>query len=316
MFNFTTTTVINSNFDLNNMALWSLNEDAKGEVSFNVKRVLDFKDKNVAHIYKRAGYLGTKEEVEIDFTNLPNTIKEGDTMRLNFVIAPNSDSQLSAYANSYWYKGKSFTVEFPVKATIVDTVKNLAKIIKKYGLLVYGERLADVAYAGNKLTIKAVSEFQHFPVELFKVEVLQEGSASVYQIKFVNVPEVTVSTVAVGKSSFADYGWIIRNLRLPTEPNTDFFSVNKNEMPIMGGLYNQYTIEYVTDRDQMGLNAVGEITKSKTTHVFYVLSSLIGNAVDTTNGFDPSGNFSTETDFELALKKLVDTDATRFEEIN
>ena len=42
----------------------------------------------------------------------------------------------------------------------------------------------------------------------------------------------------------------------------------------MGAKYNQYTIYYCTNRGVLGTNAVGDIVKSRTTHVFYVKSDL------------------------------------------
>jgi hypothetical protein len=43
-----------------------------------------------------------------------------------------------------------------------------------------------------------------------------------------------------------------------------------NEMPIPGMKYVQYTLHYVTCRGILGGSAVGEVTHSKTTHVFFV----------------------------------------------
>ena len=70
---------------------------------------------------------------------------------------------------------------------------------------------------------------------------------------------------------------------------TRAFGVNLDENPIIGAKYNQYTIHYCADRGQLGLNAVGDTTKSTTVHVFYV-------------------NQSVASEFEEALAKIAPKD--------
>lgn len=68
------------------------------------------------------------------------------------------------------------------------------------------------------------------------------------------------------------YQQILRDLRLPTMENLGYMSLTQqmNEMPIPGMNYVQYTLHYVTCRGILGGSAVGEVTHSKTTHVFFV----------------------------------------------
>jgi len=68
------------------------------------------------------------------------------------------------------------------------------------------------------------------------------------------------------------YDQILRDLRLPTMENLGYMSLTQqmNEMPIPGMKYVQYTLHYVTCRGILGGSAVGEVTHSKTTHVFFV----------------------------------------------
>lgn len=69
------------------------------------------------------------------------------------------------------------------------------------------------------------------------------------------------------------YEQVLRDLRLPTLENFRWLTPNAAEMPIMGNKYVQYTIHMVTCRGILGGSAVGEVTHSKTTHVFFVPSS-------------------------------------------
>ena len=68
------------------------------------------------------------------------------------------------------------------------------------------------------------------------------------------------------------YDQILRDLRLPTMENLGYMSLTQqmNEMPVPGMKYVQYTLHYVTCRGILGGSAVGEVTHSKTTHVFFV----------------------------------------------
>ena len=68
------------------------------------------------------------------------------------------------------------------------------------------------------------------------------------------------------------YQQILRDLRLPTMENLGYMSLTQqmNEMPVPGMKYVQYTLHYVTCRGVLGGSAVGEVTHSKTTHVFFV----------------------------------------------
>lgn len=68
------------------------------------------------------------------------------------------------------------------------------------------------------------------------------------------------------------YAQILRDLRLPTMENLAYGSLTQQmeEMPVPGNKYVQYTLHYVTCRGILGGSAVGEVTHSKTTHVFFV----------------------------------------------
>ena len=84
--------------------------------------------------------------------------------------------------------------------------------------------------------------------------------------------------ITPGIEAFCDYNWIIHNLRIPTLANTDFWSVNKGEMPVPGGKYIQYIFRMCKRRDGIAGEAVGQRVTSLTTHVFYVLDTYANTA--------------------------------------
>ena len=162
MFQFTTTNVINSNKDYTTgKPLWSAQEAALDKpASLNVKRVSKFLGPNVVSIYKAEANDPEMAKVTIDLSQINGT--DGESYRLSVYIGLTQASQESRYANDLILKGKPFTVDFVWKTSAADVAKNLVKIINKYAVMVYGEKLLNVSYSGAYLTIEAVNEYQRF----------------------------------------------------------------------------------------------------------------------------------------------------------
>ena len=182
-------------------------------------------------------------------------------------------------------KGKPFTVDFVWKTSAADVAKNLVKIINKYAVMVYGEKLLNVSYSGAYLTIEAVNEYQRFRkvnIEKFDKDAYF-GRGEYNPVRTLEDLDEQTSNAAltgtvegyfVGKEGFGTYSYLLHNLRIPTAMRTRAFGVNLDENPIIGAKYNQYTIHYCADRGVLGTNAVGDTVKSVTTHVFYVNQSV------------------------------------------
>ena len=300
MFQFTTTNVINSNKDYTTgKPLWSAQEAALDKpASLNVKRVSKFLGPNVVSIYKAEANDPEMAKVTIDLSQINGT--DGESYRLSVYIGLTQASQESRYANDLILKGKPFTVDFVWKGGAADVAKNLVKIINKYAVMVYGEKLLNVSYSGAYLTIEAVNEYQRFRkvnIEKFDkdayfgrgeynaVRTLEDLSEQDSSAALTG----TVEGYFVGKEGFGTYSYLLHNLRIPTAMRTRAFGVNLDENPIIGAKYNQYTIHYCADRGVLGTNAVGDTVKSVTTHVFYV-------------------NQSVASEFEEALTKIAPTE--------
>lgn len=319
MFNFTITRVINSNYDLStDKALWSLGKDKDGNTTLFIKGANNYNSKNVLNIYK-APYTAPKlAKVEIDFAEIPATVKKGDTLRLSIYVRLAEADQSSYYANDTRYKGRPFTIEFPWLGNASDSLKNVTKIIRKYGLLVFEKELIKTSIDGTKLVLSAVDEFQRF--HIVKLEKYLDPEA-LYKKEWEELDATgLIDVVEPGVEGFGTYGWILRNIKLPTHENTRAFAAKQNEMPVPGAHYNQYTIHYSVDRGPLGMNAVGDNVKSVTTAVFYVNTALLDTSVDMTSetgSTDPTGTpVDGAANFEAALKKLADAaSATAWEEV-
>ena len=285
MFQFTTTNVINSNKDLTTgKDLWTT-KDAAGSApaSLTVKRVSTFKAPNVLAIYKAEAKDAEFAKATIDFSQISGT--EGEVFRLHIYVGLSQASQSSLYANDLQWKGKPLSVDFVWADSAANTVTNLVKTINKYEMMVYGKKLLNVSNNGNFLTIEATDEYQRFKfinIEKFDGEPYH-GMGEYTVVRSISNLSAKTSNSQVtnsaegffpGKEGFGTYSFILHNLRIPTHDRTRFLALNQDETPIMGAKYNQYTIYYCTNRGVLGTNAVGDIVKSRTTHVFYVKSDL------------------------------------------
>lgn len=270
MFQFTTTNVINSNTDTENKdkKVWYWHN---GFNALMVKGVGTFKPNNVKSITKASAVSSEPSVLTLDLTNV-QSVDEGDTLRLSIYVRLGQASQSSYHANDYQYKGRPFTIEFPWLEDAATTVENLKKIIKKYGLFVFEKELFNVTVNGNKLILTSKDEFQRF--HSYKLEQFVESKEQFGEV-WENITGAI--TVTEGREGFGDYGWVLRNLRLPTCANNRAFSPMAHEMPIPGAKYTQVTIEYCANRGPLGLNAVGQDVQSVTTHVFFINEDLIDN---------------------------------------
>ena len=282
MFNFTTTTVINSIKDYTSGKDRWIGTDASHNIvgSLNVLRVMNFKAPNVTAIYKAVANDPEMAKVTFDFAT-DITAAEGDQFRLSVYVGLRQASQDSRYSNDLILKGKPFTVDFIWKKSPAETVESLVNTINKYMVFVYGSKLLNVSYSGAFLTLEATSEYQIFrKLDIEKLDA--EGYFYMGSYKTVKTLDsiakkdsnaevlTTEEGYFVGKEGFGTYSYVLHNLRIPTSANTRAFRVYEDEAPIVGAKYNQYTIHYCTNRGQLGLNAVGDTVKSVTTHVFFV----------------------------------------------
>ena len=298
MFNFTTTTVINSSKDYTSGKdrwIGTTADNSQNIVgSLNVLRVMNFKAPNVTAIYKAVANDPEMAKVTFSFTGI--TATEGDQFRLSVYVGLRQASQDSRYSNDLILKGKPFTVDFIWKKSPAETVESLVNTINKYMVFVYGSKLLNVSYSGAFLTLEATSEYQIFrklDVEKFNAEdhFYMGSYKTVKTLDSIAKKDSNAKVTAteegyfVGKEGFGTYSYVLHNLRIPTSANTRAFRVYEDEAPIVGAKYNQYTIHYCTNRGQLGLNAVGDTVKSVTTHVFFV-------------------NQNVASDFETALAKI------------
>ena len=283
-----------------------------GNTRFNQDNVLDIQIKNHTPEHLAKTEIDIAKLISL-VTADSKDVQEGN-YRIVIYVGLSMNSQDSFYANDFVYKGKPLFIEFPIKKAdaAADVAERIVKIANKYMLLTAQERILNISATEGKVTIEAVNGYQ-----LLKSVVVQKYDPNANQIDCCNnngdfivimngVPvmytvdtttgEVTVIqkvldsdgereledtefAIEPGLEAFADYDWLIHNLRLPTLANTYFWAVNKGEMPVVGGNYTQFIVRMCVERDGIAGEVVGQRATSVTTHVFYVLDQ--GNNVAT-----------------------------------
>ena len=301
MFQFTTTTVINSNEDYTSglKPLWKAEEAKEGKPAhMNIKRHLNFIKDNVVSITK-AEYTPSKNaKATLDLQYLGKT--QGN-FRIAMYIKLSQSSANSYYANDLVFKGKPLYIEFVWKQgeEAADVAKKIKDTVKKYMLAVYEKDLVKVSVNDTKVVIEGVDEYQRFERVDIEEYVKEEGMSTLgeYQVVKSAMTEAhktdagydTNFTIEQGKEGFGTYQWILKNLRLPTAARTSWTAINADEAPIIGAKYNEYVIRYCVNRGIMGGDAVGEVTKSLTTHVFYVNQTVSASFKDALAIIAPTG---------------------------
>ena len=281
MFKWTNTLIVNSNLDSSGKAKWSAQPEDTGSGvvgSFEFKRVNKFLKPNVVHIYKRAASDPVLGKVTFTMDN-----QGVGNYRVALYIRL-SGSQNSYYSNDFVFKGKPLMYEFAVKdasATAADIAKEAARVIEKIQII-YGDHWIKASANGNNLVIEGMDEYQLFTkAEIQKFD--PTLNTALVGGEFVTIATALpaddpdydgVNTIVKSKEGFGTYWMILKDLRLPTLEARRFAALNEEELPVAGAKYNQYTIYYCKERGIMGGDAVGEVTKSMTTHVFYVKEDL------------------------------------------
>lgn len=273
MFQYTNTIVLNSLKDVTT----GLDKIVKGSDYVEVRRVNKYLKSNVNAMYKRAASDPVIGKAEFTITNPGVGI-----YRLKLYMRL-SGSQNSYYANDFVFKGKPFVYEFRITSAsteAADVAKEIKRVIDKIQAF-YGDKYIKVETSDAKLTIHGVDEYQLFT----EAKIQKLNTAANNPLTNEVFEDVIEGTITKSVEGFGTYTHILKDLRLPTIEARKFEAVNQEELPVPGAKYNQYIIEYKVDRGLFGGAAVGQQVTSKTTHVFYVLSSLA-------------------TEFETALKVL------------
>lgn len=266
MFTYTSTTVINSAKDANGIDMWKL----EGEKLF-VNRNLTFKKENILDVNVTTATDGVPAVATLDL----NGLGEGN-YRIAMYIRLSPSASNSYFANDLVFQGKPLYIEFIWKAgeSAAAVAANIVALASKHMLAVYEKSLVKIEAEGSVLTITALDEYQRF----HKVAV--EKYAKEANSPFGAYEVAKEGTITQGKEGFGTYQYILKNLRLPSSVRGAIGAVASDEAPVIGAKYDEVVIRYGANRGVMGTDAVGEVSKSVTTHIFYVNQTISAEFIE------------------------------------
>lgn len=318
MFQFTTTTVINSAKDYTNPSVDLFKGDSK---YFDVKRVNRFKVKNIRSVYKQDPVAQSNAKATIDIAKVKETLSTNKatkgTFRVEIYVHLAQSNNNPLYSNTWVVKGRPWTFEFSATSTeetgtIVDKI---IKMITKFKLFTMDTEQLKATKEGTKLVLTAQDPYQIFSkVELqyFDPSIGTTTGCCTPRGEYAPVENygvTNVTTITPGNEGFGTFEWIMRNLRLPTAEQTRWNALYQDDKPMVGATYTQYTLEYCENRGILGGDAVGEETKSVTTHVFFVNQAVKEQfeAALTAAGITPLAPTAgaVETDAEVKANKVA-----------
>lgn len=290
MLNYTTTTFVNnaSNIYANSTKKF-----------FRVKYGPEIHNDGIVHKACLVGYEAYRAatKAKLDF-NLSTTgvATSGTIYRLVLYIRERNNNS-PIFSNTWVFGGKPIIIEYTGGTNASATLTSLMETIKKYMLNIYGNEIFTISNpSGSILRLEAKDQWTMF--------MTQEGKVEAYVEKLVNAtsttPEhwetvITINTTASsnnvinnGNEAFGDFAHIMKDLRLPTRENTNYFGTNiggydengeagNHDLPSVTGHYHQYTIQLTSERGVLQQSAVGGVGVSRTVHVFYVENSAKSN---------------------------------------
>jgi hypothetical protein len=249
---------------------------------FDVKRVNRFKVKNIRSVYKQDPVAQSNAKATIDMAKVATVLTTSKatkgTFRVEIYVHLAQSNNNPLYSNTWVVKGRPWTFEFSATSTeeAVDIVDKVIKMITKFKLFTMDTEQLKATKEGTKLVLTAQDPYQIFSkVELqyFDPSIGTTTGCCTPRGEYAPVENygvTNVTTITPGNEGFGTFEWIMRNLRLPTAEQTRWNALYQDDRPIVGATYTQYTLEYCENRGILGGDAVGEETKSVTTHVFFV----------------------------------------------
>ena len=279
MFKYSVTSVINVNKDYTTDL--PLFEGLSGETQadgtvledrLKIRRGLEFKKSNVQAIYHRGYRAAVNPEYKVALDTVAAT---PGIYRISLYVTL-SGSQDERYANTRVLKGKPIFVEFEVTAkenTAALVADKVVAITKKYLQMVYEDKIINIVKDSTTgIIIKGISGEQRF--SKVALEKWENNDWTTLDESINGVAGTKITVTAIGDNGFGTYRNIIKDLRLPTAANTRWTHIAQDEIPVVGGMYDQYTIIYCVHRGVLGSDAVGDDVTSVTEHVFYVKSDV------------------------------------------
>jgi hypothetical protein len=276
MFQYTKTTIINGQYAVDaqgNPLLDSAGlpvkkvQKASDDSSITVIGSGTFLKDNIKSIYKRPYEAGVKEEATL--TVSLSGVNAGDILRLTVKVKLDGTTQ-SDYADFR----QPITVDIASSGTAATDAAEFVKVFNKLKAE-YGRSLFTTSATAETITFKAKTNDQRFEsIVLEKVGAVPSNTLTP------EIKQLAVGSVSVpGKNGFGDDAWMLKSVVIPTLENTRVFGILKDEKPVLGGNYSQYTLKYEVMSDEYDIWNGNKV--SVTNHVFWVAADQVTNFENT-----------------------------------
>jgi hypothetical protein len=291
MFNWTTTTLVN---ELPHMVT---EKDGK---ALRIGKHL-FEKRWVEAIRKAEGHPMELCETWLDLNSIDF---KGATVARLYIYVGLDGSEESIYANDWYRKGMPLSISFPVTDNAEAMVNSIVDLAKRFNVFTKVKKVLDVTAGTGKeneapkttLVIKGTHEHQRIQKIAILVNDPSEKNTTGDELAVVNyelnhTPDAKVTLKNAGKNGFGTYSQLLKDLRLPTSAHTGWNSVQKDDMPVVGAIYDQYIITYYApSMANPSFTAVGNRSMSETTHVFWVKHELATAWENLLKTIDPEGD--------------------------
>lgn len=285
MFKYTKEVIINSATNAEGTTMFP---DA-GDGRIRVYRAGDYDPAKIVDkkIYKTVGEPGKVATLTIECADLIKStevdgVKSYETGLYQLSLNVKMDGKFLgefAYPNYAAFQ-KPIMVGFEVSADLAADGEKLAKKLEElFGMAIpYNNQFVKVKADGSKLVVTASDKYMSFPADQVLLERYDPTMCDSCLGEYV-VRDVTANvTNTVNVVPFATGEWLIENLRFPTYPNFRYYAAGKDEYPVPGVVYTQYSFAYDSPRPGYGgLMGVGQKVEAVTRHIFYVAESAVAD---------------------------------------
>lgn len=244
-----------------------------GEDFLMIDGVNSFKIKYISAIYRSEYRAPEKALAKIV---APATVaSKGDVLRL--IVTLREEGRSTSYMqNAYLRHHKNFFYEIKSTGVWADDIKALKKLVNKEMALTdfdFFKASLDSDTAPTELILEAKDYYIRF-AEVPRIDkinatpAVQPGAYLGFQDY---EPYVEGSIEVDGDLGAGTVDHLIKDLRLPSNANINPFGPDNGGKPVPGGKYNQYLIEYKTDRHHVAGGVMGSVNeKSLTSHILFI----------------------------------------------
>lgn len=260
-----------------------------------VARMINLKKDCIVSASKVAGAAAVNEKVTI--TPSAVTIAKGEIVRL--VVTISQQGRVISLVNDYHpLHKKEYFYEAAVATANTLPLDAFEAIAAKEEAVEAPDRLIHISKSGSDLVVEALDQYTRID-EVRIVHVPKTSATPVAEIltgymdwdalvlwkKAGAVAEGCSATLVAGSEGAGTVAQILKNKRLLTDANIDPYGFDLDERPVPGALYDQYLIEYVTERRHIGSQVFGAIDQSLLSVVFFVRANATCEAEDVSSEF-------------------------------